>query len=269
LALTQIIVLAILHGLAQFLPISASGHTVLLPLLTDWPDQGLAMDVAVRTGTWLAVCVYFWRDLWSMLLGLARLLRGKRDPGARLALQIIIATIPVLGAAWAFETYVGSDLQQMAVIGWATLGYALLMLLIDKTCMTIKRVEHASYVDVLLISCVQVLAFVPGTSRVGITITMARLLGYERPEAARLSMLLSIPTIAAATVWLVMDISKSGTMALSQDALLGLGTAFVAGLAAIAFMMAWLRRAAFTPFVIYRAMIGLIVLAVAYGYLEI
>lgn len=268
LALTQIIVLAIVQGLTEFLPVSSSGHLALLPMFMDWPDQGLPMDVAVHIGTMFAACIYFWRDLWAMIVGLGRAVRGKRDPGARLAFQILLATIPVLGAAYAFEKYVGDSVRQMAVIGWTTLGYGILLFVVDKTCMTIKRVEHASYVDVLLIGCAQILAFVPGTSRSGISMTMARLLGYERPEAARLSMLLSIPTIAAGGVWLVMKIRETENTNLSQDALFGMAMSFVAGLIAIAFMMAWLKRATFTPFVIYRLILGCLVLATAYGYIE-
>jgi undecaprenyl-diphosphatase len=266
--LTQIIVLAVVQGLTEFLPVSSSGHLALLPMFTGWPDQGLPMDVAAHVGTMFAVCIYFWRDLWAMLVGVFRFLKGKRDPGARLAFQIIVATIPVLGAAYAFEKYVGDAVRQMTVIGWATLIYALVLFVVDKTCMTIKRVEHASYVDVLLIGCAQILAFVPGTSRSGITMTMARLLGYERPEAARLSMLLSVPTIAAGGVWVMMEISKTENTSLGQDAMIGMVLSFIAGLVAIAFMMAWLKRSAFTPFVIYRVILGTVVLLTAYGYIS-
>lgn len=268
-ALTQIIVLAIVQGLTEFLPVSSSGHLALLPMFTGWPDQGLPMDVAVHVGTMFAACIYFWRDLWAMLTGLVKFVRGKRDPGARLAFQIIVATIPVLGMAYAFEKYVGDAVRQMVVIGWTTVGYAVVLFVVDKSCMTIKRISHASYFDVILIGCAQALAFVPGTSRSGITMTVARLLGYERPEAARLSMLLSIPTIAAGGMWLILQISETENTRLSHDALFGMGMSFVAGLGAIAFMMAWLKRSSFTPFVIYRLILGTVVLATAYGYIKI
>ncbi len=238
-------------------------------MFTGWPDQGLPMDVAVHVGTMFAVCVYFWRDLWAMIVGLTRLVRGKRDPGARLALQIIVATIPTLGAAWAFDKYVGDGLRQMVVIGWTTVGYAILLFIVDKACMTIKRVEHASYGDALLIGIAQILALVPGTSRSGITMTMARLLGYERIEAARFSMLLSVPTIMAGGAWLILKLEAAHNKSLTQDAILGMAFSFIAGLFAIAFMMAWLKRASFTPFVIYRLILGSIVLATAYGYIQI
>jgi undecaprenyl-diphosphatase len=269
LPLTQLIVLAIVQGLTEFLPVSSSGHLALLPMVTGWPDQGLPMDVAVHVGTMFAVCIYFWRDLWAMIVGLTRLVRGRRDPGARLALQIILATIPTLGAAWAFDKYIGDTLRQMVVIGWTTVGYAILLFVVDKACMTIKRVEHASYGDAILIGLAQILALVPGTSRAGITMTMARLLGYERIEAARFSMLLSVPTIMAGGVWLVLKLQETQNIALTQDAALGIAFSFIAGLLAIAVMMAWLKRASFTPFVIYRLILGSIVLAVAYGYIQI
>lgn len=267
--LTQIIVLAIVQGLTEFLPVSSSGHLALIPMFTGWPDQGLSMDVAVHVGTMFAACIYFWRDLWAMLLGLTRFLRGKRDPGARLAFQIIVATIPTLAAAWAFEKYVGDAVRQMVIIGWTTVGYAILLFIFDKMCMTIKRVEHASYGDAILIGAAQILALVPGTSRSGITMTMARLLGYERAEAARFSMLLSIPTIAAGGVWLIMKLQKADSMSMTQDALLGMAMSFVTGLFAIAIMMAWLRRSTFTPFVIYRLILGSVVLATAYGWIKL
>jgi undecaprenyl-diphosphatase len=268
LPLTQIIVLAVVQGLTEFLPISSSGHLALLPMFTGWPDQGLPMDVAVHVGTMFAVCVYFWADLWAMAVGLWRFARGKRDPGARLAFQIFVATIPTLGAAWAFEKYVGDAVRQMMVIGWTTVGYAILLFIVDKTCMTIKRVEHVSYGDAILIGLAQILALVPGTSRSGVTMTMARLLGYERPEAARFSMLLSVPTIAAGGVWLAMKLEAAHSAAMTQDALLGMAFSFAAGLFAIAIMMAWLRRSTFTPFVVYRLILGGVVLATAYGYIQ-
>ncbi len=269
LPLMQIIVLAIVQGLTEFLPVSSSGHLALLPMFTGWPDQGLPMDVAVHVGTMFAVCVYFWRDLWMMITGVLRAMRGKSDPGARLAFQIILATIPTLAAAWAFDKYVGDGARKMVVIGWTTVIYSILLFIVDKSCMTLKRIDHASYGDAMLIGLAQILALVPGTSRSGITMTMARLLGYERAEAARFSMLLSVPTIMAGGAWLILKLRAAESTTMTQDALLGMAFSFVAGLFAIAFMMAWLKRSTFTPFVIYRLILGALVLATAYGYIQI
>ena len=262
--LTQIIVLAIVQGLTEFLPISSSGHLALVPMLTHWPDQGLPMDVAVHVGTMFAVIIYFWRDLWDMVVGLARYVIGKRDPAAGLAIQIIVATLPVLAAAWAFEKYVGDAVRAMAVIGWTTLLYGILLFVADRISMTVKKVEHATLGDALIIGMAQILALVPGTSRSGITMTAARLLGYERPEAARFSFLMSVPTIAAGGLWLALKLYEADDTRLTDDALLAMALSFVTGLFAIAFMMRWLRTSTFTPFVIYRLVLGAVVLALAY-----
>jgi undecaprenyl-diphosphatase len=264
-SLTQIIVLAVVQGLTEFLPISSSGHLALVPMLTKWPDQGLPMDVAVHVGTMFAVVIYFWRDLWAMTVGLARFVRGKRDPAARLAIQIIVATIPVLAAAWAFERCVGDAVRVMTVIGWTTLVYGILLYAADRACLTVKRVEHATYGDALIIGMAQILALVPGTSRSGITMTAARLLGYERPEAAKFSFLMSVPTIAAGGFWLILKLREANDTALTDDALAAMALAFATGFVAIAFMMRWLRRSSFTPFVIYRLILGAVVLSLAYG----
>lgn len=264
-SLTQIIVLAVVQGLTEFLPISSSGHLALVPMLTHWPDQGLAMDVAVHVGTMFAVIIYFWRDLWAMTVGLFRFVRGKRDPAARLAIQVIVATIPVLAAAWAFDKYVGDAVRVMAVIGWTTLGYGILLFVADRTCMTVKKVEHASYSDALIIGMAQILALVPGTSRSGITMTAARILGYERPEAAKFSFLMSVPTIAAGGLWLILELREAHNTQLTDSALMAMALAFLTGFFAIAFMMRWLRRSTFTPFVVYRLLLGGVVLALSYG----
>lgn len=264
-SLTQIIVLAVVQGLTEFLPISSSGHLALVPMLTNWPDQGLPMDVAVHVGTMFAVIIYFWRDLWAMLVGLIRFVRGKRDPAARLAIQIMVATVPVLAAAWAFDKYVGDAVRAMAVIGWTTLGYGILLFVADRTSMTVKKVEHASYSDALIIGMAQILALVPGTSRSGITMTAARLLGYERAEAAKFSFLMSVPTIAAGGLWLALELYNAHDTSMTDDALAAMGLSFLTGLFAIAFMMRWLRRSSFTPFVIYRLLLGGFLLALTYG----
>ena len=175
----------------------------------------------------------------------------------------------MLAAAWAFEHYIGDAVRAMKVIGWTTFGYAIVLFVVDRTSMTVKRVEHATYVDTILIGMAQILALVPGTSRSGITMTIARLFGYERAEAARLSFLLSIPTIAAGGLWVILQLYEADDRTLTVDALLAMALSFVTGFLAIAFMMAWLKRSSFTPFVVYRLILGAIVLSIAYGYVTI
>ena len=266
-ALTQIIVLAVVQGITEFLPISSSGYLILIPIVADWPDQGLMLDVAVHVGTLGAVIVYFWQDVFAMITGVFRLLKGRHDPGARLAGQILAATVPVLIGGYLFDRYVGDGLRSIMVVGWATLGFGILLFVADRLSMTVKRLDHSTYDDVMIIGLAQVLALIPGTSRSGITITAARILGFERAEAARFSMLLSIPTIAASGLWLGLRLYEMDDMVLTRGAVTAAGLAFATAILSIAALMAWLQRSSFTPFVIYRVILGVALLGFAYGWI--
>jgi len=264
LPLLHIAVLALVQGITEFLPISSSAHLILVPAFTGWPDQGLVMDVAVHVGTLGAVMLYFHRDLWAMLAGLGRRLRGRRDPGARLFGYLVVGTIPAVAAGWAMDRYVPGGIRGLEVIAWATFGFGVLLYLADRLGMTVRRVEHLRGSDVIIIGVAQALALIPGTSRSGITMTAARLLGLERAEAARFSMLLSIPVIIGAGTLKGWDLYKAGDAQLTSAAILAAGMAFIAALVALAGMMAWLRRASFTPFVVYRLVLGAFLLGIVY-----
>ncbi len=255
-ALLQIVVIAIVQGITEFLPISSSGHLVLVPVVADWPDQGLMIDVAVHVGTLGAVMAYLWRDVWSMVTGLARIGRNARDPGVRLFFHLVVATIPVVIAGWLLKTYGGVGLRSVTVIAWATFGFGVVLFFCDRVGLTIRRIDHMGIGVAFAIGMAQILALIPGTSRAGITMSAARLLGYERSEAARFSMLMSIPTIIAAGILLSVDLIESGSARLQADALLAAVLAFATALLAILAMMGWLRRANFTPFVVYRLILG-------------
>jgi len=153
----------------------------------------------------------------------------------------------------------------MMVIGWTTLGFGIALWVIDRVSMTLRRVEHLTYFEAIVIGVSQCLALVPGTSRSGITMTAARLLGYERGEAARFSMLLSMPTILAAGTLAAIDIYKAGNAMLTTDALIGAGLSCISALVAISLMMAWLKHASFGIFALYRVILGAFLLWVAYG----
>ena len=263
--LLQVIVLAVVQGITEFLPISSSGHLILVPALTDWPDQGLAMDVAVHVGTLGAVLLYFWRDVWAMTMGFVMTFSGRRDPRKKLFWFIVAATIPVVLAGFALKTWGHMEaLRSIVVIGWAMLGFGIVLWVVDRLCMTVRRIDHMSFLDTVLIGLSQCLALIPGTSRAGITMTMARFLGFERAEAARFSMLLSIPTIVAAGALEGYELYTLGDPILTEAALIGAGLAFVSALLAIAVLMAWLKRSTFTPFVLYRLVLGVFLLAVGY-----
>lgn len=266
--LLHLAILALVQGVTEFLPISSSGHLILVPRLLGWADQGLVVDVAVHIGTLGAVMLYFWRDMAAMGGGLWRLAkgRGRRDPGVRLAGMIVLASVPVLIAGFFVNAYWAEELRNLTVIGWTMLGFGVVLWIADKIGMTMRRIEHFRGSDVLIVGLAQVLALIPGTSRSGITMTAARLLGVERHEAARFSMLLSVPTIMGAGALKGIELYRAHDVQLTSDVALVALLAFLSALVAIALLMAWLKRASFTPFVIYRILLGAGLLALSYGW---
>jgi undecaprenyl-diphosphatase len=254
--LFQLLVLAIVQGLTEFLPISSSGHLVLTSNLLGWQDQGLVIDIAVHAGTLLAVMVYFWRDLWMITTGTFSALGGRPNQGFRLLIYLIVATLPIVAAGYFGLTFIKTALRSVEVIAWTTLLFGILLGIADYLCMTVRRMEHMTYGGVLFVGIAQVLALLPGTSRSGITITACRMLGMERTDAARFSMLLSMPAILGAATLAGLDVYQSGDLALGIDVAVSIALSFVAALIAIAVMMRWLMRATFLPFVIYRILLG-------------
>ena len=257
----QLGILAIVQGITEFLPVSSSGHLRLVPVLTGWPDQGLAIDIAVHLGSLGAVLLYFWRDVLAMVVGVMAILRGRGGPAALLVSHLAIATLPivVVGAVLLRYGYDGgalAGLRGIELVGWTMLGFGVLLLAADRLGMTIRRIEHMRAGSAVFIGLAQVLALVPGTSRAGITMTAARMLGFERPEAARFSLLMSVPTIIASASPSAVAIYRSGQSPLGVEAALAALLAFTAALVAIPVMMHWLKRASFTPFVVYRVLLG-------------
>ena len=262
--LIQLVTIAIVQGITEFLPVSSSGHLVLAPIVADWPDQGLLIDVAVHVGTLGAVTAYLWRDVWRLFKAVFRIGRGTGDPDVRLLFHLVVATIPVVIAGYLIHRYAGNSLRTIPVIGWTTLVFGLVLYATDRYGPQFRRINHMGVGVALSIGMAQILALIPGTSRAGITISAARMLGYERREAARFSMLLSIPTIIAAGGLAGKDLVESGDLALQADAAIAIALSFFTALIAITAMMGWLRHATFTPFVIYRIVLGLGLLAWAY-----
>lgn len=264
--LLHLILVALIQGVTEFLPISSSGHLILLPRLTGMDDQGLAIDVAVHVGTLFAVIIYFWADVKMALIGFGRLLRGKKDTeGARLAFNLIIATIPVVIAGLIMKV-LGIDemLRSVAVIGWTMLIFGLVLFWADQSKSETLREERWTTKHAIIMGLWQVLALIPGTSRSGITITGARALGYERHAAAKLAMLMSIPVISASGILLAGDVVAAGDMALLRDGLFAAIFAFVSALGALWIMMRLLYSVSFTPYVIYRVFLGAFLLFIAY-----
>jgi undecaprenyl-diphosphatase len=262
--LLHLLLVALIQGITEFLPISSSAHLILLPLLTGSEDQGLAIDVAVHVGTLGAVVLYFRHDVARAVRGIVPLLRGDlADTNARLTLGLVVATIPVVIVGLVIKLS-GADeaLRSVAVIGWTMLIFGLVLYWADRTGHETREAKDWTLAHAFHMGLWQVLALIPGTSRSGITITAARFLGYERHDAARLAMLMSIPTIIASGVLLIPDIA--GNAQVLADASIAAVFAFVAALAALALMMRFLNAVSFTPYVIYRVILGVILLWIAY-----
>ena len=260
LAPTQITVLAILQGLTEFLPISSSGHLVLMPIVLGWKDQGLTIDIAVHIGTLGAVVLYLRRETWMILSGLGKIVVGKYDEGAKLAGLLLIASIPVFIAGIAVRVLIGDGIRIPSVIGWAFIIGGILLYISDRFGTRIRKTSGLTILDALLIGIAQAFAIIPGASRAGTTITMARLLGYERTDAARISLLMSIPAIAGAGSVLSLGIVNNGNPDLILNVFLGTIVAFITAILAISIMMNWIKRRSFTPFVVYRIALGFLIL---------
>jgi undecaprenyl-diphosphatase len=264
--LFHLLLVAIIQGVTEFLPVSSSGHLILLPALTGTPDQGLAIDVAVHVGTLLAVILYFWTDVRIAAVGVTRLMRGRIDtPGAFLALCLMVATIPALIVGLAIKaTGLDEAMRSVAVIGWTMLIFGIVLYWADRFGGTTRTASSWTLKDAVLMGLAQCLALIPGTSRSGITITAARQLGYDRAGAAKLSMLMSIPVIIASGAVLSLDVVGQANWALAQQASIAAAFAFVAALGALVLMMRLLRSISFTPYVIYRVILGIGLLIWAY-----
>ena len=263
--LVPIILLALMQGLGEFLPIGASGQLVLVPTLTGWPDQSLAVDLGAHIGTLIAVMLYFWRDVGRMAGGLARLLLGELDEGGRLALQVLFASIPAIGLGALLHYQFGQDIGGLAWVAWTSIAYAVLLYAADPFGATFRRVEHMTLGLALIIGIAEAAAFLPGTGRTSIAMLMARLLGYERPDAARFAFLLSIPAIAAIAGVEAYRLTGAEMLAGLHDASLAALFSGLAAFIAIAFLMAWLRIAGFGIFAVYRLIFGAVLLYLAYG----
>ncbi len=259
--LYQIIILAIIQGITEFLPISSTAHLILFPIILGWQDQGLAMDIAVHFGTLGAVMVYFWRDVWSLTTGSLKLLTGKMTPGGDLFIKLVIATIPavVVGAIISYY-YDDCFLRSIAVIAWASIGFGILLYLFDRFMPNSHSMRKMTYFKAFFVGLMQIFAFIPGASRAGTCIMGARMLSFNRVEAAHFSCLMSIPLIFAAASETMYKLWVTNNHRMYKEALIAAGISFVISLASIWFMMLWVKRTSYTIFVGYRVLLGVALL---------
>jgi undecaprenyl-diphosphatase len=265
-SLEQIIVLALIQGVTEFLPISSSGHLILVPTLTGWPDQGLLADVMAHMGSFLAVVVYFWRDCISLLKGSIDLLHGKSNPWGKLAMLILLGTIPavVFGVILDRTGFMDAARQMPQMVAWNAIIFGSLLYLCDRYGHSINRMSDMTLWPALIIGVAQAIAIIPGTSRSGITMTAGRALGFERPEAARFAFLLGIPAIAGAGMLKLGDAVSSGEVISLDVVLIAVLTFFVA-LGTITILMKLVRHVSFLPFALYRILLGVVLLGLIYS----
>lgn len=256
--LGYLVFLAVIQGLTEFLPISSSAHLILpSQLIEDFPDQGPLIDVAVHVGSLIAVMLYFRSDVKRLFAGIPDLLRLRMSDDSRLLAYLVLATVPTIAVGGLLYVTGAVDfLRNAEVIAWATILFGLLLFESDRIGMRFKAIDDLTFKGALVIGAAQVLALVPGTSRAGITMTAGRFLGYERSEAARFSMLLSIPTIAAFGLLAGLELARTGENALQASAVTALVLSFAAAYASIWLFMSWVNRIGFAPFVIYRLLLG-------------
>lgn len=256
------IVLGVLQGLGEFLPISSSGHLIVAPWLLGWPDSGLAFDVALHLGTLVAVGLAFWRDWLRLLAGGWRGLRSGRplaDPDARLLLYLALATLPGALAGLLLDEWAETVFRSPLLVAAMMAAMGVVLWLADRRAGAAGGGEVVTLRDALLIGCAQALAIVPGTSRSGATISMALVLGHARPAAARFSFLLALPITAGAALVKVPDLLAGG--ADPVPVLAGMLAATVSGLAAIRFLLRYVRTQSYAVFAWYRFGFALLVVA--------
>jgi undecaprenyl-diphosphatase len=259
--------LALIQGITEFLPISSSGHLILLPSFTNFPDQGLLIDVSVHVGTLLAVVIYFWRDSLSILKGFSDLVTGNRHSGsAQLTKFLTLATIPVIVLGLILKITDLIDIfRNIKVIGWTMIIFGIFLYLADRFSLSEKINLNYSIKDAFIMGLWQSAALIPGTSRSGATITAARILGYERKSAARIAMLMSIPTILASGSLEIANVWHKADFSHFNDAIVVISLSFIFAFLTLTIMMRLLNSINFTPYVIYRILLGILLLAIAYN----
>ena len=262
--LFQVIILALLQGLTEFLPISSSAHLILPSQVLGWSDQGLAFDVGVHVGTLAAVVWYFRADVAKLACAWGASCKGQHCQDSKLAWLVAIATLPAIAMGLLVNEVIDQHLRSMLVIAGTTIIFGAVLCWADLFRSESRSLSSLSFKDAVLIGCAQALALIPGTSRSGITISAALLLGLNRQSAARFSFLLSIPVILGAGLLKTLELIAMGEQA--PWLMVGLGT-LIAGISAyscIHLFLKWLDKIGMLPFVVYRMILGVALLLIWY-----
>lgn len=259
----NLMLLSALQGITEFLPVSSSAHLIIFPNITNNTDQGRIFDVAVHSGSLLAVILYLWSDIFRMCRGIISLgSKSKKD--SKIFYIAAIATFPLLVCGYYVQNNNFLFLRSLEVIAWSTLVFGLLLYFADKVFLRVKKIDDLNIMSGVVIGFFQVLAFLPGTSRSGICITAARFLGFDRESAAKFSLILSIPAILGASVLEAYDLVKLNDYELNLNLLTATILSFAFSLTSITFMMAWIKKYSFTPFIVYRLLLAILLLLAIY-----
>ena len=258
----QLILVALVQGLTEYLPISSTAHTILLPRLFGWPDQGLAVDVAANTGTLAAVVAYFRKDLAAYARALLPGGGDGGDPAARRMIPLLaLASLPVLVAGIGAADWVAGDARTPGVIAWATIGFGLVLGAADRWGAHDRRLEDVTWRSALVFGLAQATALIPGASRAGVVISAGRLLGFDRESSARFAFLLAVPAGVFVAGKDGLDL-LSGALPVEQlpSLLLVAALSAVVGYLVIGALLGWLRRRSLRIFVGYRLALGAVLL---------
>ena len=256
------VVLGIVQGLTEFLPVSSSAHLRIVPALLGWDDPGTAFTAVVQLGTMAAVVVFFWSDLWRIASTWLRSLRDpslRHDLDARMGWYLIIGTVPIALLGLAFKDQISTGARDLRVIGTTLILLGLVLFAAEKVGKRTKELDRLTTKDGVAIGLAQSLALVPGMSRSGSTISAGLFLGYTREAAARYSFLLSIPAVVLSGLFELKDVGSGGSYGLGPTIVATI-LAFVVGYAAIAWLLKFLTHHPVTVFVAYRVAVGALIL---------
>ena len=250
----NIIILSIIQGITEFLPISSSSHLILLPMFTEFPDQGIMFDIALHTGSLLAVVIYFRKEIKNIF--------KFTENGKSYIKLIIIGSIPLPIAGLLLIDFIVLNLRSIEVIAVMTITFALLLLYADNHNKPYKEITKLSTKIIIIIGLFQTLALVPGVSRSGIVITAALLLNYNRNDAIKIAFLLSIPAIFMASSYNLLQLSSMGDVAILSDHFLGMVLSLLVSYLTIYFFITTINKISFSPYIIYRMILGTLLLMV-------
>ncbi|MFL5305240.1 MAG: undecaprenyl-diphosphatase UppP [Polyangia bacterium] len=257
------LVLGVVQGVTEFLPISSTAHLRIVPALLGWSDPGAAYTAVLQLGSLLAVVGYFLPELWKMLrAALASVTDRSRPPErpARELVYLIVGTIPAGLAGVAFRHAIEGSLRSLWVIATALVVVALLLAVVERRARHVREFDEITLRDALLIGCAQAFAIIPGVSRSGSTLMAAMALGLKREAAARFSFLLSVPVVAAAGIFEMPKVLRAHDLQ-GSTLVIGLIAAAVSGYASIAWLLRFLRARSTIPFIVYRVILGLALIA--------